>query len=117
MPEKDQSRPIRAPLDFYEIQKRQAAKSLAVFALILVFYIFAFGGLILIVWTAVGALGGGMPFSSPGFWRKFWTIDAAVSVFIAVLQYYDARKFGGSYILKRLAAHGPYRSDRYHLGL
>ena len=102
---------------FYEIQKRQGAKSLAVFSLVLVFYIFAFGGLILIGWTAVGALGGRLPFSSPGFWTKFWMIDAAVSVFIALLQYYDARKFGGSYILKRLGARPPDRSDRYHLTL
>ncbi len=110
-------RPDRAPLDFYEIQKRQEAKSLAVFALILAFYIVAFGGLILIVWTAVGAMGGRVPFYNPGFWTNFWMIDAAVSVLIALLQYYDARKFGGSYILKRLSARPPDRSDRYHMAL
>ncbi len=117
MSEKGRSRPVRAPLDFYEIQKRQGAKSLVVFALLLAFYIFAFGGLILIGWTAIGALGGRLPFHSPGFWTKFWMIDAAVSVFVALLQYYDARKFGGSYILKRLAARPPERSDRYHLAM
>ncbi len=110
-------RPARPPLDFYEIQRRQRAKSLTVFALVLAFYIFAFGVLILIGWAAVGALGGNLPFSVPGFWTKFWFIDAAVSLFVAALQYYDARKFGGSYILKRLRAQTPDRSDRYHLAL
>ena len=115
----DAARPRRgrfAP-DFYEIQKRQWVKSLAVFDLLLAYYIFAFGGLILIGWTAIGALGGRLPFDAPGFWVKFWLIDAAVSLFVAFLQYYDARKFGGSYILKRLRAKSPDRADRYHLAL
>jgi Zn-dependent protease with chaperone function/Zn-finger nucleic acid-binding protein len=115
MAEKNGPRSGRTPDDFYEIQKRQWAKSLGVFALVVAFHILAFGGLILIGWIAVGALGGRLPFQAPGFWVKFWLIDAAVSLLVALLQYYDARKFGGSYILKRLAARPPDRTDRYHL--
>jgi heat shock protein HtpX len=62
-------------------------------------------------------MGGVLPFAKSGFWLKFWLIDAAVSGLVAALQYIDARKFGGSFILKRLGAKPPDRSDRYHLTL
>jgi Zn-dependent protease with chaperone function/Zn-finger nucleic acid-binding protein len=106
-----------APLDFYEIQKKQWTKSLAVLAVLLLFAAFALGILLLIVWTAVGALSGRLPFETPGFWVRFWIVDGILAVLLAAVQYLDARKFGGAVILKRLGAQLPDRADRYHLML
>lgn len=106
-----------APLDFYELQKQQRTKSLAVLAVLLLFAAFALGILLLIVWTAVGAISGRLPFMAPGFWLRFWIVDGILAVLLAAVQYHDARKFGGAFILKRLGAQLPDRADRYHLML
>jgi len=105
----------RTPVDFYEIQRRQKAKSLAVFALLTAVYIFLFGALFALGWIVVGTLSGRTPFAKPGAWAEFLIFDAFFAVLIAALQYFDARKNGGAFILKRLGAQPPDRTDRYHV--
>ncbi len=100
--------------DFYEIQKRQARKSLAVFALLLLFSAFALGLMILVVWTLAAAATGSLPFTVPGFWLRFGAIVVVAAFLLTAVQYHDARRFGGAYILKRLRAGAPDPSDRYH---
>jgi len=53
-------------------------------------------------------------FPSGDFLTKFILINAGISIFIAVFHFYDARKFGAKFILKRLRARPPDPSDRYH---
>lgn len=106
--------PRRPAADFYQIQKRQTRKSLAVFALLLLFSAFALGLMILVVWTLVAAATGRLPFSAPGFWPRFGLLVAAAAFLLAAIQYHDARRFGGAFILKRLRAGAPDPSDRYH---
>jgi Zn-dependent protease with chaperone function/Zn-finger nucleic acid-binding protein len=103
----------KRPLDFYEIQKRQWQRSLLLFAVLILFYFVAMGVVVLAVYLSVGAL------AATGFWGApfltrllLWVLG--IAVLIAVFQYYDARKFGAAYILKRLDARRPDLADRYH---
>ncbi|MDD8025595.1 MAG: zinc metalloprotease HtpX [Acidobacteriota bacterium] len=100
--------------DFYEVQKTQARKSLAVFALLLLFYVLGLGLLLFIVWTAVAAVSGRLLFFEPGSWVQFGLVDGAAALILAAIQYGDARRSGGAFILKRLRASPPDPSDRYH---
>ena len=99
--------------DFYEIQKRQGWRSLLIFAVLVLFYFLAVGIIALAVFLSVGA------FAAPGFLSGaslvrllLWVMG--IALVIAVFHYYDARKFGAAYILKRLEARPPDLSDRYH---
>jgi len=105
-----ESRP-RPQRDFYEIQKTQKYKSLAVFAFLLLFYVLGVGLLMLIVWAAVSAASGRLLFfAEPGFWAKFALADGTTAAVLAAIQY----RSGGAFVLKRLRAVSPDASDRYH---
>jgi len=101
------------PSDFYGIQKRQRWRSGLVFAGLALFYFLAIGVIALAVLVTVGAFAAAA-FLSGAFLAKLllWIMGAAVM--IAVIHYYDARKFGAAYIIKRLQARPPDLSDRYH---
>jgi Zn-dependent protease with chaperone function/Zn-finger nucleic acid-binding protein len=99
--------------DFYEIQKRQWQRSLALLGVLILAYFLAIGVIALAVFLSIGMLS--MPkFLSGPFLMKLLLWVLGVAFFIAVFHYYDARKFGAAYILKRLEAREPDLSDRYH---
>jgi len=103
----------RQPRDFYEIQRRQRQRSLILFAVLILFYFLAIGIVVLAVFLSVGAFA--VPhFLSASFLTKVLLWVLGIAGVIAVLQYYDARRFGAAFILKRLGAQEPDPSDRYH---
>jgi Zn-dependent protease with chaperone function/Zn-finger nucleic acid-binding protein len=106
----------KSPQNFYEIQRRQRQRSLALFAVLIVFYFLAIGLIALAVFLSIGAFA--VPnFLSGSFLTKLILGVLVVASLIAVFHYYDARKFGAAYILKRLDARKPDLADRYHLQL
>jgi heat shock protein HtpX len=107
-------RPRSAAKDFWEIQRTQWTKSIFLIVVLVVFYFFAFGLITLAAVASVGLLSPGHSLLSPHFLLKLVAAVAGVSVLIAVFQYYDARKFGAAFILKRLGAQPPDPADRYH---
>ncbi|MBM3293871.1 MAG: hypothetical protein FJY82_05020 [Candidatus Aminicenantes bacterium] len=101
------------PRDFYEIQKRQKRKSLAVLGLLLIVYVGAVGLLLLAVYLMFA-----LPFIglvSSAAWPKFLLASLLLAGLIAVVHFKDARDNGAGFILKRLSAAPPDPSDRYHL--
>ena len=105
------------PRDFYEVQERQRRKSLPLFGVVLLFYLFAFGLVGLALLATVGLVFAAGLLSSPGFWPRFLLADLAVAAVSAALHFQDARKNGPRFILRRLQAQTPDASDRYHLQL
>lgn len=106
----------KQPLNFYEIQRRQRHRSLVLFVVLIAFYVLSIGLIALAVFVSIGALA--VPnFLSGPFLAKLMLGVLAVSLIIAVFHYYDARRFGASFILKRLDARRPDLADRYHLQL
>lgn len=104
----------RSTRDFYDIQRSQWQKSLAVFIVLILFYFLAIGLIALAVIVSFGVAAAGVhPFSGP-FLVKVLAVVLGVSAVIAVVHYLDARRFGAPYILKRLEAQPPEYSDRYH---
>ena len=99
--------------DFYEIQKRQWRRSLLLFIVLILFYFLAIGIIILAVFLSLGVFAVPSFLSGP-FLSKLLLWVLGVAVFVAIFHYYDARKFGAAYILKRLEAQEPDLSDRYH---
>jgi Zn-dependent protease with chaperone function/Zn-finger nucleic acid-binding protein len=99
--------------DFYELQKRQRARSLFVFAFLVLFYFLAVGIIALALFLSVGAFAAA-GFLSGAFLAKLLLWVTVIAVLVGVFHYYDARKFGAAYILKRLEARPPDLSDRYH---
>ena len=101
--------------DFYQIQAIQKRKSLLVFAAIMVLYFCGFG---LIALAAVWSFGLALSreiIGSSFFWTKFLAVTVAIAGITAFLHFEDARRNGGRYVLRRLQAREPDRSDRYHL--
>ncbi|MBN1939178.1 MAG: M48 family metalloprotease [Candidatus Aminicenantes bacterium] len=103
---------MNPPVDFYELQKRQKIRSAAVVALLLVFYIVAVGLLLLAAWLTFGLFS--VRPAGSGFWLKFAVADIVFAGAIAAIHYFDAKKSGAAFLLKRLSAKPPDLSDRYH---
>ena len=103
----------KRPSDFYEIQRRQWLRSIPLFAVLILFYFLAIGLIVLAAFLSIGFLAVPNFLSGPFLTRLPLGVLAA-AVLIAVLHYYDARKFGAAYILKRLEARKPDLSDRDH---
>lgn len=89
------------PCDFYEIQKRQWQRSIFIFAGLILFYFLAIGIIVLAVYLSVGAFAAA-GFLSGSFLARLLLWVLGIAALIAVFHYYDARKFGAAYILKRL---------------
>jgi len=100
-------------LNFYEIQKRQRQRSLVLFGVLILVYFLAIGVIALALFLSVGMTSVPKFLSGP-FLTKLLLWVLGVAILIAVFHYYDARKFGAAYILKRLEAREPDLSDRYH---
>ena len=106
---------MRSPLDFYQLQRRQKIRSLAVVSLLLFFYAGLIGLFMLAGWMMIGLFGSRPSLFGSGFWLKFLAADILFAGGIAAIHYLEARKNGAAYLLKRLGAQTPERTDRYHL--
>jgi Zn-dependent protease with chaperone function/Zn-finger nucleic acid-binding protein len=103
----------RRTRDFYELQRRQKRRSILVLAVLVVFYFLAIGIVALAAFLSFGALAAPRWLSASSLMRLLlWVLG--VALLIAVFHYYDARKFGAAFIMKRLEAQKPDLSDRYH---
>ncbi len=100
-------------LDFYEVQRQQQRKSLFVFFILILFYFIAVGFFSGILLFFVVLLGKGELLAG-SFLVKLLLFNSALSFIIASFHFYDAKKFGARFILKRLMARLLDRSDRYH---
>jgi Zn-dependent protease with chaperone function/Zn-finger nucleic acid-binding protein len=99
--------------DFYEVQRQQRRKSLFVFFILILFYFIAvgfFSGILLFFGVSLGKEG----LLAGSFLTKLLLFNSAFSTLIASFHFYEARKFGAKFILKRLMARPPDLSDRYH---
>lgn len=99
--------------DFYEVQRQQRRKSLFVFFILLLFYFIAvgfFSGIILFFGVPLGKEG----LLAGSFLTRLLLFNTAFATLVASLHFYEARKFGAKFILKRLMARPPDLSDRYH---
>ena len=99
---------------FYEIQKEQKAKSLALFVILILFYAAAFGLAFLAVDFGFGAFLGRPSLIRGGSVPGILGFAAGIALLVALLSLYDARRNGAPFILKRLAASPPDLGDRYH---
>ncbi len=102
------------PRDFYEIQKSQRIKSLALLFAVIGFYFVALGTIALALVLSFGLVLARGTLGAPHFWVRFLLFDLAAAAIIAVLHFLDARRNGPRYILKRLQAAIPDPADRYH---
>ena len=102
------------PKDFYEVQKSQRVKSLALFFAVIAFYVVALGAIALALVLSFGLLLARGTFGAPHFWVRFMIFDLAAATVVAVLHFLDAKRNGPRYILKRLQAAVPDPADRYH---
>jgi Zn-dependent protease with chaperone function/Zn-finger nucleic acid-binding protein len=106
---------MQPPIDFYQLQRRQKIRSLAVVFLLLLFYAALIGLFMLAGWLTIGLFGGRTNLFGSGFWLKFLAADGLFAGGIAAIHYFDTKKNGAAYLLKRLGAQTPARTDRYHL--
>ncbi|NIM90034.1 MAG: M48 family metalloprotease [Candidatus Aminicenantes bacterium] len=100
--------------DFYDIQRQQWKKSLFLLIVLFAFYFLAIGLVSAVFIISITFFLSARLFPSGNFFTNFILINAGLSIFIAFFHFYDARKFGARFILKRLGASPPDSSDRYH---
>jgi Zn-dependent protease with chaperone function/Zn-finger nucleic acid-binding protein len=106
--------PKRLPRDFYEIQSKQWKKSILILAVLVLFYFAAIGLITLAALASVGLFVANILVWSPAFFWKWLVAVLAVASIVAFLHFYEARRTGAPYILKRLDARPPDPSDHYH---
>jgi len=99
--------------DFYEVQRQQRRKSLFVFFILILFYFIAVGFFSAIL-LFFGVILGKEGLLAGSFLTRLLLFNSAFSTLIASFHFYEARKFGARFILKRLMARPPDLSDRYH---
>jgi Zn-dependent protease with chaperone function len=99
--------------DFYEVQRQQRRKSLFVFFILILFYFVAVGVFSAIV-LFIGVFLGNEGWLAGSFLTKLLLFNTALATLIASFHFYEARRFGAKFILKRLMARPPSLSDRYH---
>jgi len=107
-------RTMSPPRDFYEIQKRQKVRSLLLFGGLLLFYFLAVGVVTVALVASVSLIRAGSLLTGR-FLAQLLLFDLVFSALLAVIHFYDARKLGAAFILKRLQAQPPLPADRYHL--
>ncbi|MHB8055907.1 MAG: M48 family metalloprotease [Candidatus Aminicenantales bacterium] len=105
---------MKPPRDFYELEKRQKIRSLAVLGLLFFFHIAAVGLFLLAGLMTIGLFSPALVAFGPRFWLKFAAADFLLASMIAAFHFFDARKNGAAFLLKRLSATPPDLSDRYH---
>lgn len=102
------------PKDFYETQKQQWQKSLFVFAMIILFYLFVVSLVVFSFAAIVGLFLSEKPLSSTDTIRALAFASVVIASIIATFHYFDAKNHGAKFIRKRLLAKSLDLSDRYH---
>ncbi len=100
--------------DFYETQKQQWQKSLFVFAVLILFYLFAVSFMVFLFAFIIGFFLVHKPLSSPDTLFALIFASTVISLLIATFHYFDAKRYGAKFIRKRLQAKSPDPNDRYH---
>jgi Zn-dependent protease with chaperone function/Zn-finger nucleic acid-binding protein len=102
------------PKDFYETQKKQWQKSIFVFAMIILFYLFVVSLVVFSFAAIVGLFLSEKPLSSTDTIITLAFASAVIASIIATFHYFDAKNHGAKFIRNRLQAMSPDLSDRYH---
>jgi Zn-dependent protease with chaperone function len=100
--------------DFYETQKQQWQKSLFVFVMMILFYLFVVSLVIFSFAAVVGLFLREKPLSSTDTLVALVYASLVIALIIATFHYFDAKNHGAKFIRKRLQAKLPDLSDRYH---
>ncbi|MFC2156305.1 M48 family metalloprotease [Acidobacteriota bacterium] len=100
--------------DFYSVQKIQWQKSLTVFFVILVFYVFALGLLAAATMLSFGLFIPSLFHPTTNFFLMCFATIIIMALLIALFQFLDAKANGARFIERRLQAKPPDQSDRYH---
>ncbi len=100
--------------DFYETQKQQWRKSLFVFGMMILFYLFVVSLVVFTFAAIVGLFVKEKPLSSTDTLITLAFASAVIALIIATFHYFDAKNHGAKFIRKRLQANAPDLSDRYH---
>jgi len=100
--------------DFYEIQSTQWKKSILILTILVLFYFVATGLITLAALASAGLFVTNLlVWSGPFLWKWLVAVLIVASI-VAFFHFYEARRTGVPYILKRLDARPPDPSDRYH---
>lgn len=100
--------------DFYETQKQQWQKSLFVYSMMILFYLFIVGVFVFTAAAIVGLFVQENPLSSTDTMIALAFTTVVIALIIATFHYFDAKNHGATFIRRRLQAIPPDRSDRYH---
>lgn len=100
--------------DFYETQKQQWRKSLFVFTMMILFYLFVVSSIVFSFAAIVGIFVREKPLSSADTITALAFASVVIALIIATFHYFDAKNHGAQFIRKRLQAKVPDLSDRYH---
>jgi len=100
--------------DFYETQKQQWQKSLFVFTMMILFYLFVVSVVVFSFAAIVGLFMREKPLSSIDTILALVFASVVIALIIATFHYFDAKNHGAKFIRKRLQAKSPDLSDRYH---
>ncbi len=102
------------PKDFYETQKQQWQKSLFVFVMMILFYLFVVSLIVFSFAAIIGLFLREKPLSSTDTILALAFASVVIALIIVTFHYFDAKNHGAKFIRKRLQAKSPDRSDRYH---
>jgi Zn-dependent protease with chaperone function/Zn-finger nucleic acid-binding protein len=101
-------------LQFYEIQAAQKRKSFLILGILFLFYFMAFWVFYAVVTAVLARFSPDTNYLAEHM-PEIFLVSGATSLLIALFHYYDARHHGAAFIRKRLGAHFPDLSVRYHL--
>lgn len=104
----------RTTRDYNEIQRRQWRVTLPLTAAIFLFYAALIAILILIVSAGMRFFRGSTRLLSWGATSRALIIGGVLALFLALVQYLDARRNGAKFILRQLGGQPADPGDRYH---
>jgi len=106
--------PPQKDADFYSLQRRQWRLSLLLTGVLFLFYVAVIGLAVLFISAVMGIFRGAVPlFSGPVLIRAL-IIAVVLALGLALFHYFDSRRSGAGFILRRLGARPPDLHDRYH---
>lgn len=106
--------PPQKVADFYSLQRRQWRLSLLLTGVLFLFYVTVIGLAVLFISAGLRMFRGAVPlFSGPVLIRSL-IIAVVLALGLALFHYFDSRRSGAGFILRRLGARLPDLQDRYH---
>lgn len=100
---------------FWEIQRRQKRLSFLILFFLFIFYFISLGLLTAGLFIIAGFFLPGFNFWLHPYFLKYLIFVFFFSLILTVINFFQARKAGASYVLNRLQAYPPQSDDRYHL--